>query len=325
MSGHKTVPVQRVDPVEKESTLHNDLMARIFSDDEIRSLLDAKDAVQWMGEAIDDHHRGHLVAPSRAHVELGDGQVMFTAGQLRGSWFGYRSYDTFRAEPGEQVVVVHEEATGTVRAIAVGNELGPRRTGAIGAVAADALASPTATVAAIIGAGTQAATQLWALSAVRNLSEVRVFSRSPARRDAFVEGASVLTSAECHSASSPRAAVKGADIVILATSSPTPVIEADWLESDAHVTTLGPKQQGRAEFGVDLPAIAAMIVTDSLSQIDAYDPPNVLVGTSQRDRLVSLGAVRAGEVARPEPDGISLFLSVGLAGTEVYLLNRLMT
>jgi ornithine cyclodeaminase len=99
---------------------------------------------------------------------------------------------------------VHDETTGAVRAIAVGNELGPRRTGAIGTVAADALASPTATVAAIIGTGTQAATQLWALSAVRNLSEVRIFSRNQARRDAFVKRAEVLTRAECHSASSAR-------------------------------------------------------------------------------------------------------------------------
>jgi ornithine cyclodeaminase len=297
----------------------------IFYDDEIRLRLSAKDAVRWMGEAIDDHHCGNLVAPPRAHAELGDGQIVFTAGQLRGSWFGYRSFNTFPAKPGEEIVVVQDEATGTVRAIAVGNELGPRRTGAIGAVAADALASPTATVAAIIGTGTQAAAQLWALSAVRNLSEVRIFSRSQARRDAFVERAKVLTSAECRSASSARTAVNGADIVILATSSPTPVIEADWLGSGAYVSTLGPKQQGRAEFGPDLPAIATMIVTDSLAQIDAYDPPNVLVGTSQRDRLVSLGAVRAGDVARPEPDRISLFFSVGLAGTEVYLLNRLMT
>jgi ornithine cyclodeaminase len=303
-------------------TLNNDKVT-IFSDDEICSQLNARDAVRWMGEAIDDHHRGKLVAPPRAHADLGEGRIMFTAGQLRGSWFGYRSYDTFEAEPGEQVVVLHDETTGTVRAIAIGNELGPHRTGAIGAVAADALASPTATVAAIIGTGTQAAAQLWALSAVRDLSEVRIFSRNQARCDVFVERAKVLTSAACRGVSSARTAVNGADIVILATSSPTPVIEADWLESGAYVTTLGPKQQGRAEFGLDLPAIAAMVVTDSLAQIDAYDPPNVLVGTAQRDRLVSLGAVRAGEVARPEPDRISLFFSVGLAGTEVYLLNRL--
>jgi len=310
-------------PAANGRTLHNESVAVFFSDAEIRSALSAKDAVRWMGEAIDDHHRGDLVAPPRAHVDFADGRIMFTAGQRRGSWFGYRSYDTFPAEPGEQLVVVHDEATGRVRAIAAGNELGPRRTGAIGAVAADVLASPGASVAAIIGAGTQAATQLWALCAVRSLSEVRVFSRNQARRDTFVQAAKGLTSARCHAASSAQACVKGADIVILATSSPTPVIEADWLNSDAYVSTLGPKQRGRSEFGLDLPAAAATIATDSLAQIDAYDPPNVLVGTAQRDRLVSLGALRAGEVPPRDIDRISLFFSVGLAGTEAYLLNAL--
>ncbi len=304
-------------------TLHNRAMTIIIADGQIRSRLNVKDAVRWMGEAIDDHHRGSLVAPPRTHAEFDGGRIVYTAGRLRGSWFGYRSYDTFPAEPGEQVVVVHDEATGTVRAIAVGNELGPRRTGAIGAVAADALASPTAEVAAFIGTGTQAATQLWALATVRNLREIRVFSRDQSRRDAFVAFATSQTNARCHGVSSARDAVHGADIVILATNSPTPVIEADWLESRVHVTTLGPKQRGRVEFPPDLLEVADVIATDSLAQIDAYDPPNVLVGTPHRDRLVSLGAVRAGEVAVPEAPRRSLFLSVGLAGTEVYLLSRL--
>lgn len=314
---------RRASVAEEWLALHNELVIVILTDDEIRSLLTAVDAVKWMGEAIDEHHRGNLVAPPRAQADLTDGRIMFTAGRLRGSWFGYRSYDTFPAEPGEQVVVAHDEATGVVRAIAVGNELGPRRTGAIGAVAADALASPDAAVAAVIGAGTQAEMQLWGLAAVRNLSEVRIFSRSPARRDAFAAKAAALTGAECHAAASARSAVSGAEIVVLATNSRTPVIDADWLEPGAYVTTLGPKQQGRAEFGLDLPAIAGVIVTDSLAQVDSYDPPNLLVGTPQRDRLVSLGAVRAGEVDRPRSDQISLFFSVGLAGTEVYLLHRL--
>jgi alanine dehydrogenase len=64
-------------------------------------------------------------------------------------------------------------------------------------------------------------------------------------------------------------------------------------------------------------------VTDSVDQIGAYDPPNVLVGTFHEQRLVSLGAVRAGEAGTPAPDGISVYFSVGLAGTEVFLLGRL--
>ena len=51
--------------------LHHSRVSRIFDDDDIRSRLDARDAVRWMGEAIDAHHRGDLVAPPRAHADLG--------------------------------------------------------------------------------------------------------------------------------------------------------------------------------------------------------------------------------------------------------------
>jgi len=101
------------------------------------------------------------------------------------------------------------------------------------------------------------------------------------------------------------------------------VIDAAWLAPGSYVTTLGPKQQGRAEFGLDLPDAASLLVTDSVDQIGAYHPPNVLAGTPHQQRLVSLGAVRAGEVPPPGADYISLFFSVGLAGTEAFLLDRL--
>jgi ornithine cyclodeaminase len=225
--------------------------------------------------------------------------------------------------PGAQVIVVHDESSGQVRAVAIGNELGPRRVGAIGAVAAGALAPAGARVVALIGTGVQAYAQLWALGAVRELGEVRVYSRDPGHRAEFAERVRPLVAGDCPPAADARAAVAGAEIVILATSSPAPVIDADWLAPGTYVTTLGPKQRGRAEFGLDLPGAAALLVTDSLAQIDAYDPPNVLVGTPYRQRLVSLGAVRAGEVPRPAGGGITLFFSVGLAGTEAFLLDRL--
>ncbi len=161
-------------------------MELVLRDRDVLTWLTAADAVRWAGEAVDAHHRGELAAPARIHADFGDGRLVFTAGHLRGSWFGYRSYDTFPADPGAQVVVVHDETSGQVRAVAIGNELGPRRTGAIGGVAADALAPAGAGIAAIIGSGTQAYTQLWALAAVRDLREVRVYSRDPARRSSFV-------------------------------------------------------------------------------------------------------------------------------------------
>lgn len=295
----------------------------VLDDEDIRTELDAADATRWMGDAIDAHYRGDLVAPPRVYTDLEDGRLVFTTGHLRRSWFGYRSYDSFPTDAGDQVVVVHDGRSGSVRAVAIGNELGRRRVGAIGAVAADALASPSASVAAVIGTGFQASTQLWGLTSVRRLSNVRVFSRDPARREAFAVAAESRYGITCSPVPSARKAVTDAEIIVLATNSSAPVVDASWLTSGAYVTTLGPKQQGRAEFGLDLPAAAAIIVTDSIDQLDAYDPPSVLVGTPFRDRLVSLGAIRSGEVVLPAVSGIRVFFSVGLAGTEVYLLDRL--
>jgi ornithine cyclodeaminase len=279
--------------------------------------------VRWIGEAVDAHHRGELIAPPRAHADLGDGRLVFTTGRLRGHWFGYRSYDTLPSLPGAQIVVVQDERSGQVRALAIGNELGPRRTGAMGAVAADALAPPDAHRIAVIGSGTQAYAQLWALASVRHLREVRVYSRDPARRRSFCERAAPVVDGACRPAAHAREAIDGAHIVILATSSPSPVVDAEWFQPGTYVTTLGPKQQGRAEFGLDLAEAASILATDSVDQIGAYEPPNLLVGTPHLDRLTSLGALRATSAPASPTNGISLFFSVGLAGTEAFLLDRL--
>ena len=67
------------------------------------------------------------------------------------------------------------------------------------------------------------------------------------------------------------------------------------------------------------------MVTDSLAQITAYDPPNILAGAPRADRLVGLGGIVAGRLpGRRDPDRRVLFCSVGLAGTEVFMLARLL-
>jgi ornithine cyclodeaminase len=296
----------------------------VLTDADIRDRLTAEDAVEWTREAILAAHSGRLHTPPRVHTELGAGNLVFTTGALTGEWYGYRSYDTFPTDPGDQLVVVHDWHTGTVRGVAVGNELGPRRVGAIGAVAVDALARADATTLGLIGTGTQAWTQLWAIATVRPLTSVAVFSRDPVRRNAFAARVSEELGLPTVGVASAREAVDGRDIVVLATNSPVPVIEADWVAPGASVTTLGPKLTGRAEFGPGLIARADIAVTDSIEQTHAYDPPFVLVGTPQHDRLISLGAVLAGDaVGRTSPEQVTVFCSVGLAGTEAYLLARL--
>lgn len=250
--------------------------------------------------------------------------MVLTAGHLTGEWYGFRSYDTFGHPESAQVVVLHDGRTGAVRAVAVGEELGSRRTGGLGGVAVDALARPDAATLGVIGSGGQAWTQVWAAAAVRPLREVTVHSRSAARREAFAARVRAELGVPARAVDSARAAVRDRDVVVLATTAVTPVLDAADLAPGTHVNTVGFKQVDRHEFGADLLDAADLLATDSPAQAAAYDPPMLATLPGYAGRLRDLGAVLAGAVpGRTGADQVTVFCSTGLAGTEVFLLDRL--
>src|SRR5919107_516861 len=178
-----------------------------------------------MRDALLAAHAGTLIAPPRASATLEGGRLVMTAGHLADEWYGFRSYDTFGHESGEQLVVLHDALTGRIRAIGVGEEVGSRRTGAIGGVAVDALARPDATTLGVVGAGAQAWTQAWAAAAVRPLTEVTVFSRTPSGRESFAARVKAELGVPARAADTAAEAVRDRDVVILATTSPAPVLD----------------------------------------------------------------------------------------------------
>lgn len=299
-------------------------MTLLFTDVEIAAELTAPTAVAAMREALIAARAGRLVAPPRASAQLAGGRLVVTAGQLSDQWYGFRTYDTFGHFKAEQLVVLHDADSGRVRAIAVGEEIGSRRTGALGGVAVDVLARPEATTLGVIGAGGQAWTQVWAAAAVRPLREITVFSRTPAGREAFAARVRAELGIPARAVSSAPAAVRGRDVVVLATTSRTPVLRAADLDPGTHVNAVGFKQRGRAEFGPDLLDRADLLVTDSPVQARAYDPPMLAANPRYAGRLHDLGGVLTGELpGRTAAGQVTVFCSVGLAGTEVFLLDRL--
>ncbi|HYJ70718.1 MAG TPA: hypothetical protein VEX15_23940 [Nocardioidaceae bacterium] len=305
-------------------------MTVILDDGEVLARLKPAAAVGTMREALLASHRGDLRAPARTVADLGDGRMLFTTGRWVGRWYGYRSYDTFvhdsDAARDDQLVAVYDDATGHLLGAVVGPELGRRRTGALGGAAVDALAPAAASTLGLIGTGSQAWAQLWAVAAVRSLERVRVFSRDERSRREFAERSGQDLGVAATAAASARAAVDDAEIVILATSSPEPVIETEWLSAGCHVTTLGPKQQGRSEFAEDLLDAATVLATDSVTQLGGYDPPALASRGRHADRVVGLGAVIAGDAPGRRADSdVTAYLSVGLAGTEVALAAGLLT
>lgn len=264
---------------------------------------------------------GETVAPPRHIVRFGAGELVFTIGG-DSKIAGFRAYQTF-ARPGhpadDQVIAAWDQQSGEMLGLAVGNRLGAIRTGVIGAVAVDMMASKRASTLAVLGTGRQAETQLLAVSTVREFSQIRVFGRREAPLADFACRLSEKLGRPVSRTLDPRAAVEGADVVILATASETPVIEPDWLAPGAHISTLGPKSVGAHELPIELAARAAVIATDSLRQIAAMGGSHMLAGHESYGRIRRLGALAAG--FDPDIDrGPTLFLSIGLAGTEAACL-----
>lgn len=295
---------------------------QILRDADVERLLTPEVARDAMREAAVAAWRGEFDAPARVSADLGGSRMTFTCGARAGHWFGYRSYIAPGDACQDEVVVVQDEATGDVLGIAVGRALGPRRVGGIGAAALEALGPKNPERIALIGAGTQAWHQLWALPEPFRGVPIHVCSRIRSSYVTFAGRARDELGLDVHPTDTVEAAVRGADVVILTTSSARPVLSADLVRPGAYVSTLGPKQAGRAEFDPVLARDAAMVVSDSPAQIHAYDPPNVLVGSDVEKDIVHLGALLAGE--RPMTGGTTVFFSVGLAGTEAWLLHSLL-
>lgn len=285
----------------------------LLNDDDVRGRLDAPTAVRAVRDALTAAHDGTLQAPPRVRADLGDGHLVFTAGHLRAEHlFGFRAYDTFVGA--EQLVAVWGSDDGRLRAVVHGDELGARRTGAIGAVAVDAAARPGPIRLGLVGAGTHAWTQLWAVRAVRQVTEATVAARRPARAAAFARRAAEELGVRVRAVPAVEEAVRDHDVVVVATNSPVPVLDADWIAPGTHVTTLGPKTVSRHEVPASLAERADVLLTDSLAQAAGYGEPHLFPA----DRMTALGAVLAGAApGRTGPDQITVFCSVGLAGTEV--------
>ncbi|HEX6120123.1 MAG TPA: hypothetical protein VFZ03_11815 [Dongiaceae bacterium] len=302
----------------------------VLTDSEVLALADMGAVIEAVGRAFEARNAGTLVAPARHGVAFpGLGDLIFTIGGVAGSTAlaGFRVYDTFDAgdAPHTQIVAVWDAKSGALQGIILGERLGDLRTGAIGGIAIRHMARRDAANLGLIGSGAQARTQVAAAAAVRRLRAVRVYSRNAENCRAFAVEMSKALDLDIAPVGSAREAVAGADIVICATSSDTPVIEAGWLAPGAHVNMLGRKTRDRRELGVEVAERAAVIATDSPAQTRAYGAPFFLEGTPHLARMVDLADLIAGKAAgRGSPDAITLFCSVGLAGTEVLVGDALL-
>src|ERR1039457_852091 len=129
----------------------------------------------------------------------------------------------------QAVIVLFDPASGALVAVTDGRYITEARTAAVSAVSVRHMARRDARVLAILGSGVQAHSHLEALPLVRDFGEIRVWSPHAARLQQFVAGRHVKA---CESAEQ---AIRDADVIVLATSAITPVIDDAWGAPGSHV------------------------------------------------------------------------------------------
>jgi len=198
----------------------------------------------------------------------------------------------FKPETGEPLVTMD------------GRLITEMRTAAVSAVATERLAKSDASVLAIIGSGVQARSHLEALRLVRDFREVRVWS--PRRAKAFAEKHGVLA------APSAEEAVRGADVVVTATTSQTPVLSGEWLSAGVHINALGGLAPWR-ELDDEVLRRARVYVD---SREAAFKESGDVIAAGEI--FAEIGEVVSGaKPGRRSEEEVTLFKSLGLAVEDV--------
>lgn len=171
---------------------------------------------------------------------------------------------------GSGLMAVFDATTGFPVALLLDNGfLTDIRTGAAGAIAADALAPRGFTTVGLIGSGLQARYQVRCLRCVRGFSRIVAWSPDRSHVDTYVremrdEGF------DATAAATPEAVCRAADVIITATPARQPLVRAEWLRPGHHVTALGSDSPGKQELEAACLARADLLVVDRLTQCASF-------------------------------------------------------
>jgi ornithine cyclodeaminase/alanine dehydrogenase-like protein (mu-crystallin family) len=262
----------------------------------------------------------------RLHVSRKGVLNHMAAADLVTGYMGLKIYSISRTGA-RFVVTLFSADSGDLVALIEADYLGQMRTAAASGVATRLMAREDARIAAIIGTGLQARTQIEALAAVRKLDGIRAFGRDAGRRETFAREMSARLGVPVTAVSSAEEAVRGAQIVTTCTTSKVPVLEGRWLEPGMHFNAVGVNQAQKRELDTDAVLRCGLIAADSREQskIEAGDLIQAFAGDASRwDSVRELAEIVSRKIpGRASANQITLFKSNGVATEDVVVAGRI--
>jgi ornithine cyclodeaminase/alanine dehydrogenase-like protein (mu-crystallin family) len=299
-------------------------MALWLTEQDVRAVLSPSELIDTMERALADFSAGRVVQPVRTAIEIADRSffavmpALYPAEEVLGA----KLVTVVPANAGRglhthlAVVALFDRHTGELRAMLDGRYITEVRTAAVSAVSVRHLARGDASSLAILGSGVQAASHYEALLHVREFRDIRVWSPTPAHRDRFAaERPGVRATA------TPVEAVRGADVVVVATSSVTPAIESAWVSDGAHVVAIGACRPTQREIDGALVARALLVVDSRAAALQESGDvvQSIAEGRFAADHIRGeLGEIVNGtRPGRASGSEVTLFKSLGLAVEDV--------
>jgi len=282
-----------------------------LDEEQVRKHLRMEELIPAMEKALIDFSAGKVTQPVRSVISV----------DPPGGFFGMmpaRTPDglgiklvTFYPKNAERGIPTHmatiflaDPETGMPLAVMDGRLITEMRTAAVSAAATKLLASSEAKILAILGSGVQARSHVEALRLVRRFEEIRVWSSTKAHAEQFAKqvGAKAMSAEDV---------VRGADVVVTATSSKTPVLSGTWLKAGCHVNAVGACRPDWRE--LDDEAMANVVFVDSREAAMKESGDVILSGAKI---YAELGEALAGKVPS-RANETTIFKSLGMAVEDV--------
>ena len=309
----------------------------LINKEEIQKVFTMADAIEANKECYMAMSRGEFDIPQRAVISGSDGNYLFMPAYSEK--LGAAGIKIVNIMPGNpelglpasigQVLLI-DGKTGRVSAMMDGTYITALRTAAASGAAFDIFGKPDAAIGALIGTGSQAMCQLEAMLSVRNLREVRVAARDFAKTVSFAEEANAQLSdygTAIFAVEDTNAAVDGADLITLVTTSAAPVCSAEYFMPGSVISAVGAYTYDMQELDPAVFDKCSKIYFDSEEAVlsesgDILRPLDA--GTLTKEHFMGdIGDYLLGKIpGRESADEIIVFENVGIGALDLYTAQK---
>jgi len=306
-----------------------------LSNEDVRQVLDLGRAIDITEQALRDHSEGRIIwsTPEDFAIKPQEGWQSWVTGCALTSVAGFRirsikaaggSRDASRPPRGpRRILILSDREGGEIRAIMDEDWCHAVRTAAAATVACRLLARKGAATMAMLGAGDTARAAVPVMAKAFALKEIRVTSRTPESRRIYADEVGKEYGLNIRPVESTEEALRGADIVVSATTTSAPFVQDSWLGDGITVYSIGKHQEMESAFYKK----ADKFVVDSWEHCrNKSDMQRMLKENylSEKDLYAELPELLAGKKTARESDRERIFIrAIGLVNQDIAMANTI--